>query len=235
MIDAGSRRNVVSEEACRKLGLSRENHPAPCTLTWLKERTEIRISQRGLVPFSIGQYYKYKIFCDVVPMDVSHLLLGRPWQYDHDVSHNGKTNVYSFVFANRKIILIPNPSGFSLRPGHLEQTIQETANKELSSVLLCSLTNFVSEFQDTGFLVLLMAANKTPSPPTDLALWIIDLLNEFADVFPHELPQGLPPPWDIQHQIDLVPGAALPNRPHYRMSPQEHEELRHQLEDLVAA
>ena len=52
------------------------------------------------------------------------------------------------------------------------------------------------------------------------------LMEEFADVFLVELHDELPPLHDVQHQIDLVPGLSLLNRPHYHMSLKEHEVLR---------
>jgi len=40
--------------------------------------------------------------CDVVPMEASHILLGRLWQFDRNVYHDGHTNRYSFLFNNKK-------------------------------------------------------------------------------------------------------------------------------------
>ncbi|OMO63594.1 hypothetical protein CCACVL1_22388 [Corchorus capsularis] len=30
-------------------------------------------------------------------MDVGHILVGRPWLYDHDMDHKMKPNTYSFL------------------------------------------------------------------------------------------------------------------------------------------
>ena len=58
-------------------------------------------------------------------------------------------------------------------------------------------------------------------------------MQEFADVLPEELPGELPPMRHIQHAIDLVPGATLPNLPHYRMEPAKYEELSRQVQELL--
>ncbi|XP_038979001.1 LOW QUALITY PROTEIN: uncharacterized protein LOC120109324 [Phoenix dactylifera] len=57
---------------------------------------------------------------------------------------------------------------------------------------------------------------------------------EFADVFPNEVPYGLPPLRGIEHQIDFIPGASIPNRPAYRSNPEETKELQRQVEELIA-
>ena len=41
-----------------------------------------------------------------------------------------------------------------------------------------------------------------------------NLLYDFVDLVPDELPSERPPLRDIQHVIDLVPSSQLPNLPH---------------------
>jgi hypothetical protein len=54
---------------------------------------------------------------------------------------------------------------------------------------------------------------------------VSNVLQEYEDVFPDEVPPGLPPKRAIEHQIDLVPGASLPNRAAYRTNPEETKEI----------
>ncbi|KAI5328758.1 hypothetical protein L3X38_028155 [Prunus dulcis] len=61
------------------------------------------------------------------------------------------------------------------------------------------------------------------------------ILKEFADVMPKELPKTLPPRREVDHAIELEPGAKPPAKAPYRMAPPELEELRKQLKQLLDA
>jgi hypothetical protein len=63
---------------------------------------------------------------------------------------------------------------------------------------------------------------------------VVSLLQEFEDVFPEDIPSGLPPIRGIEHQIDFIPGTVIPNRPAYRSNPEETKELQRQVEDLLS-
>uniref|UniRef100_A0A2N9HI15 CCHC-type domain-containing protein n=1 Tax=Fagus sylvatica TaxID=28930 RepID=A0A2N9HI15_FAGSY len=146
---------------------------------WLNDCGEVRVDRQVLVTFSIGKYLD-EVLCDVVPMHAGHILLGRPWQYDRRVTHDGFKNMYSFVKGGKTIKLAP----------------------------------------------------LTPSQVYEDQLKLKS--EEFEDVFPEEMPNELPPIRGIEHQIDFVPGAAIPNRPAYRSNPEETKELQRQVEDLMS-
>ena len=106
IIDGGSCTNVASTTMVEKLGLPTLKHPRPYNLQWLNDSGEVKVKKQVLVSFRIGKY-EDEVLCDVVPMQAGHLLLGRPWQFDRCVKHDGFTNKYSFVLNQRTITLVP--------------------------------------------------------------------------------------------------------------------------------
>jgi hypothetical protein len=106
IIDGGSYTNVASTILVEKLNLPTLKHSRPYKLQWLNDCGEVRVDRQVLVTFSIGKYLD-EVLCDVVPMHVGHILLGRPWQYDRRVTHDGFKNMYSFVKGGKTIKLAP--------------------------------------------------------------------------------------------------------------------------------
>ncbi|KAH9312587.1 hypothetical protein KI387_027622, partial [Taxus chinensis] len=98
---------MVSNEMVDKLGLHCEKNPKPYRIAWFKKGNEVTIDKRCLIRFSIGNSYKDEIWCDVIPMDACHMLLGRPWQFDRKVIHDGGKNTYTFWKDGTKIVFLP--------------------------------------------------------------------------------------------------------------------------------
>ncbi|GJR89055.1 putative ty3-gypsy-like retroelement pol polyprotein [Tanacetum coccineum] len=95
IIDGGSSKNIISRDIVSRLKLAPWKHPTPYKIGWIKAVGEVRVTEQCEVPISMGKY-KDTVLFDIVDMDVCHILLGRPWQYDLGVIHKGKENTYTF-------------------------------------------------------------------------------------------------------------------------------------------
>jgi len=52
------------------------------------------VNEKCNVEFQIGTY-TFVVVCDITPIDVFHILLGRPWKDDRKFVHDGRKNTYS--------------------------------------------------------------------------------------------------------------------------------------------
>uniref|UniRef100_A0A2N9H7E8 RNA-directed DNA polymerase n=1 Tax=Fagus sylvatica TaxID=28930 RepID=A0A2N9H7E8_FAGSY len=293
IIDGGSCTNVASTILVEKLNLPTLKHSRPYKLQWLNDCGEVRVDRQVLVTFSIGKYLD-EVLCDVVPMHAGHILLGRPWQYDRRVTHDGFKNMYSFVKGGKTIKLAPlTPSQVyedqlklksevahkrkcenesdqkrksekeieqkrkieseneqkrksekeieQKRKSESENEKKERESAERKGKTKVGFYARVSEvkrafFADRPMILLVYKESYLNLDETNKSLpsLAVSLLQEFEDVFPEEMPNELPPIRGIEHQIDFVPGAAIPNRPAYRSNPEETKELQRQVEDLMS-
>ena len=239
IIDGGSCNNLVSSDLVKKLGLTTRPHPHPYHIQWLNDSGKAKVTQTCRVHFSIGGYADH-VDCDVVPMQACSLLLGRPWEFDNDALHHGSSNKYTFMHKGKKVNLLP------LTPAEIIEADRERAaaandpkehdKSEKHSVMLATKSDLaeIDDINDTCYaFVCKDALFSLDNMPCTLPAPVTNLLQDFRDVFPDEIPPGLPPIRGIEHQIDLIPGASLPNRAAYRTNPEETKEIQRQVQDLL--
>ncbi|KAJ9557269.1 hypothetical protein OSB04_011883 [Centaurea solstitialis] len=225
IIDSGSCTNCASSYLIEKLDLPTVKHPKPYCLQWLNDHGEIKVNKQVLLNFSIGKY-EDEVLCDVVPMTAGHVILGRPWEFDRKTTHDGSSNKYHFVFKNQNFTLVPMTPQQSEKP----------KASETKGALFASMRDVDRALSSHKLLVVLLyqeVCESTNDLSHPLPLEIVSVLNDFTDVLPEDMPDGLPPIRGIEHQIDLMPGATIPNRPAYRANPEETKELQKQVGELL--
>jgi len=130
-------------------------------------------------------------------MEATHVLLGRPWQFDRNFFHDGFTNKLSFDFHGHKVIL----KSLSPREVHEDQIHmkkkRESENKKSSKKNLLISSNAVNKVIASQKPILLaiprpLVLEKVEDSPTCLD----NLVKEFQDPS-----KGLPPLRGIEHQI----------------------------------
>ena len=64
------------------------------------------VNEQCEIDLQIGNY-KDRVLCDVMPMDVCHILLGRPWQYDRNARHDSRRTTYELEKDGVKHKMMP--------------------------------------------------------------------------------------------------------------------------------
>jgi hypothetical protein len=81
--------------------------------------------------------------------------------------------------------------------------------KSRKGLLLAKKEDIKQALASAGAVFMIWAKQLLQVEGLDLPRQIKELLEEFKDVFPDELPKGLPPIRGIKHQIDLVSGLMM--------------------------
>ena len=150
----------------------------------MKDDHKVIVSEQCLVKFKIGSYHD-EVLCDIIPMDVYHLLLGRLWQFDRLAVHDGHANTYS---------LTKDGVHHKLKP-----LIRE-GEKVCNSARICLVDGrkFLDGMKHQRMCYALIP-RKDKEGSSEIPLQVLDLLSEFGDVISDNVPKGLPPVRKISH------------------------------------
>lgn len=89
---------------------------------------------RCLVSFKIGDY-KDEIWCDVIHMNITHIIFGRPWLFDRKVHNDKEANTYTLSWNGKRIRLISlnstAPSSSTSSPSTQESQTKQTVQTEV--------------------------------------------------------------------------------------------------------
>lgn len=154
----------------------------------------------------------------VVPMDDFQVVLGMDFL--------GKVKAVPMPFVNSVCIMeegapcmVPTVQG-TKAPTKMISALQLTRGVKKGEATF--LATMVETTEDVGTSGVLPEERK-------------GVLKEYEDVMPPQLPKGLPPRREVDHKIELEPGAKPPAKAPYRMAPPELEELKKQLKELLGA
>jgi hypothetical protein len=183
--------------------------------------------------------------------------------YDRDAQICGRANKIVLMYKGERITLLPltleeilkddlkikqresenhlrvshkNSEGLFPKPNKTPQ-LQRTKPKGKEGLVMMARKRDLKELVEPNAMIFVLlykdnflVINDLPSTSPSV---VFDVLQEYEDVFPEKVPLGLPPKRGIEHQIDLVLSASLPNHAPYLTNLEETKEIQRQVQELI--
>ena len=212
LLDTGAARTLLSETFVQR------------TNTTTQEGSPVNLRFADGAPFTTTTYAQCHLVLN--ELDTSLLLPVAPIAC-YDVLLGADFMNFHHIHINWKDTSVVTASGLKLtkrRRDSQPPTIQQINIRKLQQILR-------HDDQADTFAIFIRPKQEEPSKPTQLLT--DSLLSDYADLFPDDLPDALPPRRNVDHQIILVPGSRPTARRYYRMPPSELAELRKVLDNLL--
>ncbi|MCO5602671.1 hypothetical protein L7F22_056807 [Adiantum nelumboides] len=222
LFDPGSTHNFISHELATKLGIQ------DFEMGDAMKADGAFVGQDASVTPLIGklrlhiQGYVDKEDFFISPLKHEDVILGAPWFDRLAASIKFPERRISFKFREKNMYIDAQESGNTIPLVHTHAF--DKSIKSSISVYMIFVKDSLNDVNKTQ-------VNESGSKE-DLEL--SKFLNQFQDVFINDIPGELPPKrGDDDHAIELIPGSSPPNKPPYRVSQAQQEEIMRQVNELV--
>ena len=197
LFDSGSQANLISKDLVKNLNLETVPHHKPYPLGWIVKNANLQVTRKCIFRFSITANFVDEVELDVVPLDISRIILGSPYLY------------------NRKAVFYRHEKKYNFLKDGVEYIVRAHLKKlNISLVNAGKMKRLVNGSKNFLFLVLKKKGNVDneyfEGCDEKLKYDLFDVVSQHGEMF--QEPNGLPPKRGIQHEIQLQQDVPLPNK-----------------------
>jgi hypothetical protein len=208
LVDGGSMGDFVSSKLVDRWNLNAINTPIQKLSFANGEQANYNREAQNL-ELTIDNYREI-LNLKITPLPHHDVILGKLWLEKQNPDINWVSNIITIKQEGKTYLLCPS-------------------KKEPKSLLISAIQAKKAAKDDEEELFLALIKNiKEPGTETEHPI-----IAEYADVFPKDLPNELPPSRSVDHRIELLDPKPPNAQPIYRMTPLELDVLRKELDDML--
>lgn len=224
LIDSGCEDICISKKYADQLKLKRKPSEVKAelwdgTLVPMDECLDVLNIQIGKAKFKTNPF-----IVDLIGYDV---ILGKTWLKQYNPRINWKRNTVLVNIDNKNFFLDA-------------ESVKRQSSREEALLSKKQFAKLVKRQKSKIYLVTIHP--KTNQCEQDIEKNISDskddelqrILEEYKDVFPEDLPKGLPPKRQVEMEIKMKDDTAPVMGPMYKLSPKELKEMRKQIKHLLS-